>query len=186
MGAAFIRRQRMDLVHDHCAGGRQHFASRGARRQDIKRFRRRHQNMRRTAFHFFPLRLRRITAAHPGANVDIGIMQTLELRANSGKRCDEIFLDVVGQRLQRRDVDQLYFVAEFSRHALAHQGIDGRKKCRQGLTGTGRGRNKNMAPSQDCRPCVALCRRWFGESLVEPRGDRGMKCLQWHERLKSL
>ena len=70
--------------------------------------------------------------------------------------------------------------------AKADKASDGGEKRRQGLAGTGRRRDKNMAPSQDRRPCVALRRRWFGESLVEPRGDRGMKCLQWHERLKSL
>ncbi len=51
MGAALVRRDGVDLVDDHRARGLEHRAPGLRAEQDVERFRRRHQDVRRTAAH---------------------------------------------------------------------------------------------------------------------------------------
>ena len=51
----------------------------------------------------------------------------------------QILVDVVTQRLERRDVEDLRLVRQFADAGLAHQRVDGRQKRRQRLAGA-RGR----------------------------------------------
>ena len=72
MAAALVRRQRVDLVDDHRAGGRQHRAAGFRSQQDVERFRRGDDDVRRPAPHALALARGRIAGAHPGADIDIG------------------------------------------------------------------------------------------------------------------
>ena len=142
--------------------------------------------MRRTPLHLVAFRLRRIAGAHPGANVEIGQALQLQLFAYAGERRVEIFLDVVGQRLQRRHVNELRFVRQPVRKALSHQAIDGCKKRRQGFTGAGRRGDQHMTTGLYGRPGLDLrgCRR--GKRLLKPSANGGMKCVQYVMRVTHL
>ena len=112
-GAALVRRQRVDLVDDDRARGRQHRAAGLRAEQDVERLRRRHQDVRRaagacasrSACGVSPVRtaVRISTSGRPSAR---------QLVADAGERRLEVALDVVRQRLQRRDVDDLRLVRE--------------------------------------------------------------------------
>jgi hypothetical protein len=60
--------------------------------------------------HAEPLVLRRVAGAHERPDIDVGGPQHRELAADSGERRGEVDVDVVGQRLQRRHIDNLRFV----------------------------------------------------------------------------
>ena len=107
MRAAFVRRDSVDLVHDHRPDAREHRAPGLRAEQHVKRFRRRHQNMRRAAAHPLALGDGRVARSDPGADIDIGKPAPAELLSDAGQRRLEIFMDVVRQRLERRHVDDL-------------------------------------------------------------------------------
>ena len=74
------------------------------------------------------LALRRVAGAHERADVDVRQPERLELAADSGERRSEIAADVVRQRLERRDVDDLRLVGQRRPDALADQSIDRRQE----------------------------------------------------------
>ena len=82
--AALVRRQRVDLVDDHGARGREHRAARLRAEQDVERLRRGDDDVRRAAAHAVALACGRVAGAHPGADVDVG--QALRAAAPRGCR----------------------------------------------------------------------------------------------------
>ena len=77
--------------------------------------------MRRAARAAVALGLRRVAGTHPGADVDVGQAQLAQRCADSRQRCLQVALDVVGERLERGDVDDLRLVLEPAVQALPHQ-----------------------------------------------------------------
>src|SRR5689334_13103784 len=86
-GMYLVEDQRLDATED-LAGLRGQHQEEGLRRRD--------QDVRRVPEHPLPLLLRRVAGAHRDG----------QLRAQPGKRAPEVALDVVVERLQRRDVEQ--------------------------------------------------------------------------------
>ena len=175
MRAALVRRQRVDLVDDHGARRRQHLAAGFGAEQDVERFRRGHDDVRRGAPHALALRRRRVAGAHPGADLDLRQAPGAQLLAHSGERRFEVALDVVRQRLERRDVDDLRLVRQAALQPLPHQRIDRREKGRQRLARSGGRSDQHVPPGLDRRPRCGLRRRRRGKAVGEPGGDRGME-----------
>ncbi len=175
MRAALVGRHGVDLVHDHGFGGGQHCAARRGAEQDVERLRRGDDDVRRAAAHALALAGRRVAGAHPGADLHIGQTAFAQSVADARQRRFQVALDVVGQRLQRRDIDHLRLVGEHAFEALAEQRIDRREECRQCLAGPGRGRDQGVPAGLDRRPGLRLCRRRCGKAAGEPRGKRGVK-----------
>ena len=90
MGAALVRRDGVDFVDDHRPGVRQHRAPGLRAEQDVKRFRRRHQDMRRAAAHPLALGGGRVPGSDPGADIDIGKPAPAELLPDAGQRRLEV------------------------------------------------------------------------------------------------
>ena len=175
MRAALVRRHGMDLVDDHGPRGRQHLTAGLRAEQDVERFRRGDDDVRRAAAHALALARRRVAGAHPGADVHVGQALRLQRFANAGQRRFQIAVDVVRQRLERRDVDDLGLVREAAVEPLPHQRVDRREKCRQRLAGAGRRGDQHVAAGLERRPRLRLRRGGRGEALIEPGGDGGMK-----------
>ena len=175
MRAALVGRQRVDLVDDHGARGREHPAPGLRAEQDVERLRRRHHDVRRALARAIALALRRVAGAHPGADVDVRQALRAQRLADAGQRRLQVALDVVGQRLERRDVDDLRLVLERRLEPLPHQRIDGRQEGRQRLAGAGRRRDQHVPPRLDRRPRLGLRRRGRRKAAGKPRGDRGME-----------
>ena len=176
MRAALVGRQRVDLVDDHGARGRQHRAARLRAQQHVERLRRRDDDVRRALrAHALALGLRRVAGAHPGADLDVGQPLLAQRLADAGQRRLEVALDVVGQRLERRDVDDLGLVLEAALQPLPHQRVDRRQEGGERLARAGRRGDQHVAPGLDRRPGLGLRRRGRSEAAGEPRGDRGME-----------
>ncbi len=86
MSAALVWRERVDFVDNDGPRRGQHPAARLRRQQDVKRFRRRDEDMRRPAAHLVALALRRIAGADQGADFNVGQAMRAQSLANSGQR----------------------------------------------------------------------------------------------------
>ena len=94
-----------------------------------------------------------------------------ELVADAGERLLEVLLDVVRERLQRRDVEDVHLVREPLRKALDDQVIDCGQECRQRLARPGRRCDQRVTvPGRD-RPGAGLRLRGRGKAAAEPPGD---------------
>ena len=143
--------------------------------QHVQRFRRRDDDVRRGAAHALALARRGIPGSNPGSDIHIGQALLPQRCANAGERSFQVALNVVGQGLERGDVDDLGLVGETSVQSLPYQGIDRREKGGQRLARAGRRGDQRVTPRLDGRPGMRLRRSGRGEAVVEPRRDRGMK-----------
>ncbi len=179
MRAALVWRHRMDLVDDDRPRRRQHFAAGFGTEQDVERLRRGHDDVRRKPAHALALARRRVAGAHPGADLHIRQLSPLQGFADAGERGFEVALNVVGQRLQRRDVNDLRLVREAAIHSLANQAVDRREKGRERLAGAGRRSDQGMSARLDRRPGLGLRGGRPSKAAVEPLGDGGMEQMGW-------
>ena len=96
--------------------------------------------------------------------------------ADARERRLEIAVDVVRQRLERRDVDDLRLVREPSLEPIAHQPVDGGQKRRERLARSGGRRDQHVPSRLDRGPCLQLRRRWArrrpARTTQPPRGER--------------
>ena len=124
------------------------------------------------------LGLRRVAGAHRGADIHVGQAQRRQFGADALQRCVQVDVDVVAQRLQRRDVDHQGLVRQPLRQALAHQGIKLGQERGQGLARAGGRGHQRVAAAGDGRPRRHLCFRGRRECAREPAGDGGMEGVQ--------
>ena len=80
-------------------------------------------------------------------------------------------LDVVGERLQRRDVDDLRLVGETALEALAHQAIDGGEEGGERLAGAGGAAISTWRPAWIGGQASACAGGRRGEGPAEPAGN---------------
>ena len=140
--------------------------------QDVERLRRRHQDVRRTAAHRVALGGGRVARADPGADFHIGKPAPAELLPDAGQRRLEVAMDVVRQRLERRDVDDLSRVGEGAVETLPHEVVDRGQERRERLARAGRRGDERVAAGLDRGPRFGLRRGGRGETLGEPVRDR--------------
>ncbi len=100
MRAPLVAEHGMDLVDDQRTDCRQHFAAADAGQQQIERFRRRHQNMRRVARHFLPLIGRGVAGAYGHADIHRRHGCQMQMLGYAVQRHFEILLDVITQSLE--------------------------------------------------------------------------------------
>ena len=87
---------------------------------------------------------------------------------SSVERALEIALDVVVQRLERRDVEDLHRVRQRRRGTVDDELIQLPEKRREGLTGAGRREDQRVRSTRDRRPPLALRRARRAERFLEP------------------
>ena len=177
MGAALVRRQRMDLVDDHRPRRRQHRAAGFGAEEDVERLGRGHHDMRRAPAHPIALARRRVAGPDEGPNGYVGQPERGEPVANAFDRRFQIAFDVVGERLERRDVDDLRLVFQLTRQPLPDQAVDRPEEGGERLAGAGRRREQAYAgrPRSPTMPRAAP--RWGREkrprtSSRRPDGTR--------------
>ncbi len=175
MDAALVGRERVDLVDDHGPGRSQHLPAGFGAEQDVERFGRGHDDVRRALAHAQALAGRRVAGAHPGPDLDVRQTLGLQRVADAGERGFQIALDVVRERLQRRDVDDLGLVLEPAVKPLPEQVVDRGEEGRERLARARGGRDQRVPAGPDRRPGLDLRRGRRREVAVEPRGDRRME-----------
>src|SRR5262249_30208761 len=105
--------------------------------------------------------------------------QVLQLR----ERALQVFLDIVAESLQRRDIEDLGGVGEIA--ALLEKGIDGPQEAGQSLPRPrGRG-DEGVAPLPDEGPAHLLGKGGFAEPSGEPAPEGGMERVQMHESFSA-
>ncbi len=144
--------------------------------QQIQRFRRGDENVRRFFDQRLTLRGSRIASANFGAHIDVVAFGFTQQCANSSERFLQIFADIVAQRFQRRDVNDLRFIGQFSPSTPSrNRRIQRGKEGRQRFSRTRWRRNQHVPAGLNCRPAAHLRFCWRSECLLEPPRDRRMK-----------
>ncbi len=149
----------VNLVEDEGLDAAQVVAGAGGQQQ-IERLRGRDQDVRRLAQHRRPLLLRRVS----GADGDV------ERAVQAGQRAAQVPLDVVVERLERRDVQQ---AKALSGRLL--QPVDPVQERRQRLARAGRRLDERMAAAGDRGPAELLRRGRPREGALEPGARLGEK-----------
>ena len=154
--AALVVGDGVDFIHDHRLDVAQNLPALLRREQDVKRFRRGHQDVRRPLQHGAALVHQRVAGADGGT--DLRHQQTALARQlqDFAQRDFQILLDVVAQRLERRNIEDFGAVLEVAGQRLAHQAVDAGQKCRQRFAGAG-GRGDQRGPAREnVRPALLL------------------------------
>jgi hypothetical protein len=95
--------------------------------------------------------------------------------ANAGQGDFEILLNIVRQRLQGRDIDDLRLVLELPVETLPDQPVDRGEKSGERLARTGRGGDEDGLALLNRRPRLGLRRGRGREPAGEPGRDGGME-----------
>ena len=150
----------MDLVDDAPLGAREHLLG-AARQHQIQRLRRGDEDVRRLAEHRLAFALGRV--AGPERDAQVG--------ADSAQGSTQVAFDVVGQRLQRRHVDQPR--AALAGLRLGHEAVDRPQKSGECLTRARGRRDEDVLAGGDRGPRLGLGRRRLGERPFEPLANAG-------------
>ena len=148
----------VDLVDDDRAQRAEHPASTKSREQDVQRLGRRDEDVRRRAHHPRARRRGRVTGTHADSNlgeVDVGSAEPI---AQLRQRPFEISLDVVVQRLERRDVEQMNRVRERAFEPGGDERVELPQECGERLSRARRGEDERVLPTRDRGPSFALRR----------------------------
>jgi len=131
VGAALVAGDRVDLVDDHGAQLRQPGAAALAGQQDVERLRRGDQDVRRAPRELGALADRRVAGAHRDA--DLGELDAARrgMARELGERRLEVALDVVRQRLERRDIEDRGVVTQRPVEPTADQLVEARQERRE-------------------------------------------------------
>ncbi len=173
--AALVVGDGVDFVHDHRLDVPQDGAAAVGGEQDVQRFRRGHQDVRRPLDHLAPLLHQSVAGADGGADLRHQQAALARQRQDFAQRAVEILLDVVAQRLQRRDVEHFGRVAQRAVERLAHQPVNADEERRQRLAGTGRRGDQRSAAGQNFRPALLLRLGGRAKARQEPLGDQRMR-----------
>ncbi|GEM_PF-5599104 len=133
--------------------------------------------------------LRGIAGAHGGADPQSWQTLPLKLFGDAGEWVLQVDLDVVGQRLEGRDIDHESLFRQMTAHfqALMNQVVDHRQKRSKGFTGAGGRGDQGGLASLDQRPRVGLGSGDCRKCLVEPGADGRMKVVEhWSEGLGKV
>ena len=89
-------------------------------------------------------------------------------------------MDVVRQRLERRDVDDLGFIAQSARPSLANQAVEADEKRRERFARAGGGGDQNVPAGLDLGPALDLRLGRSAEASGKPFGNEGIEARKGH------
>ena len=182
--AAFTGGYGVDFVDDHRARSAEHFAPGLGAEQHVQRFRGGHQNVRRAFAHGGAVFLRGVAGAHGGGDLQLRQAHLAQLLGDPRQRVLQVDADVVGQRLERRNVDHQGFVPQAVGvfQAALDQIVEYGEERGKGFAGArGRG-DQRRAALADQRPCARLGGGDRREGAAEPGADGGVKACQGRVR----
>ncbi len=176
MGAALGRHHRVDLVDDDRVDVAQHVA-RIRRQQQVQRLGRGDQDVGRVPREAGTFGRRRV--ARPDGHLRQVVRDALLSReaADARERRAQVALDVDGQRLQRRDVEDAAPLLLVWRR-LEHQAVDAPEEPGQRLAAARRRQQQCAGAAGDDRPALCLGSRGRTERIPEPASNNGVKKVQ--------
>ena len=126
--AALVVGHGVDFVDDDGANGFQDFAAFRGGQENVQRLGSSDQDMRRTREHRAALVGESVSGAHGGANVRHEEAALPGELKNFAERSFQILLNVVTQRLERRDIEDIGLVGQFPAEGFANEAIDADEK----------------------------------------------------------
>jgi hypothetical protein len=90
----------------------------------------------------------------------------------------EIFLNVIAQGFERRDVEHFGAVGQVSREGFADKPVDADEKRRESLSRASRGRDQRRLARENVRPALRLRLGRSAETPDKPLLDERMSPLQ--------
>ena len=174
MRAALARGHLVDLVDDDRVDRREQLALR-RREQQIERLRRRDEDVRRRAEHLRALRRGRVAGAYRDLEAAERRTEPRGGLGDAGERRAEVALDVDGERLQRRDVEDAECACDRLRLGRLREAVDRREERRERLARAGRREQERRVALRDVRPREDLRARRLAERRTEPLADRRME-----------
>ena len=136
------------------------------------------RNVWRVAHHPGALARRRVAGAYHGADLGRRLAHLEQLALDPGERALEVAVDVVAQRLERRDVHDIGLVGERPIETLDDEVIDRGEKRGQRLARAGRRRDERVTSVTNRRPAADLRLGRGLERVAKPRGDGGVESIQ--------
>ena len=175
VAAAAVPGERVDLVDDDRAHAAQVRATALGREEEVERLRGGDEDVGWAAHHALPPRRGRVARANGNGNRRQLVAEFGRDFADLGQRLLEVALDVVAERLQRRDVDDAGGGFERARLGLANELIDADEEGGEGLAGArGRGHEGGFA-ALDTGPAESLRVRRAFEAALEPGANGGVE-----------
>jgi hypothetical protein len=178
--AALVAGQGVDLVHDDGLHRAQLLAALRGCQQQVQRFGRRDEDVWRIADEGLPLGLRRIAGANGGADRQLAQPRLGCEGGDLGQGNLQVALDVVAQRLEGRDVNDLDPFRQLSLEPIAQQPVDADQKRGQRLARAGRGGDQRVLAGGDVGPAAKLRLGGLAETSGEPLADERMEQVERH------
>src|SRR4051794_19856188 len=167
----------VDFVDDDGARGAQHLAAALRGQQQVERFGRGDQDVRRLAQHGRALGRGRITGPHRRRDPRRVQPHVLGDPPDAAPRFREVLVNVRAERLQRRNVDDTDFIRQRIGEALDVQLVERGKERRQRFAGAGRRRDEGVTPFANGLPSAQLDGGGrtdrFGKPALEDRVEGG-------------
>ena len=181
MGSAPAADHGVDLVHDHGADRAKHLAASFGRQQQIQRFGRGHQHMRRLAQHGGTIGLGGVAGSHGRGDAWSLDPERLGHPPNATPGLGEVSVDVGAQCFERRHVDDPDLVGKRRAKTFLQQVVERCQECRERLAGSGRRRDERISPLTNRDPAELLRRRRRAERFSEPPRGNGVEVRERHE-----
>ena len=169
MRAALRGGHRVHLVDDDVLDAAQDLA-RLAGEQEVERLRRRDEDVRRCPRELPSSVGRRVAGAAGDRDLRHGLPDPLGRAADPGQGRAQVALDVIGERLQRADVQDPRRLAAGGR--LGHQPVEAPQEGGERLAAPGRGVDEGVVATADRGPPELLRAGRLGEGLGEPGARR--------------
>ena len=178
MAAPLVPREGVNLIHDHRLDLPQRLPRPPGGEVEEERLGRGDEDVRRALDHSSSLGRPGIARTNLHADglwiQPLGTGQLVELF----ERLDQILLDVVSQRLERRDVEHARPILKPPLESLAKQLVDAGEKRGERLARARRRGDKDVPPLANRWPALSLRSRSFAEPPGEPALHERMKALQ--------
>ena len=168
----------VDLVDDDGTDVLQHRAASLGCQQDVQRLGRRHEDVRRPVEHGPARGHQRVAGADGGPDLRQRLARIARELGDLGERDLEVFLDVVAQRFERRDVQHFCAVRERAGGGLPDEAVDAAEKGGEGLARPGRRGNQRASPREDVRPALNLRLGGRAEPPEKPLTDERVRPTQ--------
>ena len=154
--ATLVVRYSVDFVHNNGFDIAQNGATLFRSQQNVERLRCCDQNVWRPLQHGAALMHQRVAGADRGANLRHQQAAFARHLKNFAQWDFEVLLNIVAQRLQRRDIQNFSSIVEIAGQRLTHQLINTRKKRSQSFARARRRRNEGGSSGQNMRPALHL------------------------------
>jgi len=126
--------------------------------------------MRCTLAHGIAVFLRGVASAHRSADLQCRQAHGRQLRGNPGQRRLQVDLNIIGQRLERRNVNHQGLRGQFAAvlQPRSHQLVEHGEERGQGFARAGRRGDQGRLAGLDQRPGLGLGGRHGGKAVLEP------------------